>query len=404
MQKRKRYLVVFIVVLMSLALVASGCGAAKPAANQGASSGGSSPAKVVNIGYSGPLSGGAALYGQDSLNGLKMAVEEINGGGGITVAGQKYTINLIPLDDQYLPDKTATNARRLRTEYKTPVIFTPHSGGVFAMQQFNQEEGFLIGAYTSEPKILESGNKLTYRIPPPYDGYPEPFSKAVMEKYGKKVALIPGTHQYAKDWTAVFTPVWEKLGGTVTGNFAVDYNKETDFYTYVSKALATKPDVLFVGGASKPTAMVVKQARELGFKGGFIVMDQAKLEQMAETVPLDQLNGAIGVRPVIQFENAGAKKFVEAYKKFKNGEVPAWEQAWHYTAMKVVAKGMEKAGTVEDATKIFAGMKQIFPLNDNDWVAPIKGISDKGGMQGEAYGVMVVDGKYGPAIPISLKD
>lgn len=38
--------------------------------------------KVVSIGYSGPLSGGAAFYGKDVQTGLDMAIDEINKAGG----------------------------------------------------------------------------------------------------------------------------------------------------------------------------------------------------------------------------------------------------------------------------------------------------------------------------------
>jgi branched-chain amino acid transport system substrate-binding protein len=33
-------------------------------------------AEIVNVGYTGPLSGGAAKYGQNNLDGLRMAVDE----------------------------------------------------------------------------------------------------------------------------------------------------------------------------------------------------------------------------------------------------------------------------------------------------------------------------------------
>jgi branched-chain amino acid transport system substrate-binding protein len=46
-------------------------------------------AGTVNIGYTGPLSGPAAFYGARTLNGLKMAAEEINGAGGFEVGGKK---------------------------------------------------------------------------------------------------------------------------------------------------------------------------------------------------------------------------------------------------------------------------------------------------------------------------
>jgi hypothetical protein len=48
----------------------------------------SGAAEVINVGYTGPLSGGAAKYGQNNLDGLKMAVDEINESGGMTATGR----------------------------------------------------------------------------------------------------------------------------------------------------------------------------------------------------------------------------------------------------------------------------------------------------------------------------
>ena len=47
-------------------------------------------AQDIVIGFSGPLSGPAAEYGQDMLYGIDMAVNEINAAGGITVGGKKH--------------------------------------------------------------------------------------------------------------------------------------------------------------------------------------------------------------------------------------------------------------------------------------------------------------------------
>jgi hypothetical protein len=43
---------------------------------------------------------------------------------------------------------------------------------------------------------------------------------------------------------------------------------------------------------------VAKQARELGFKGGFVIIDQAKMDEMAKVIGgYGPLEGAIGVLP-----------------------------------------------------------------------------------------------------------
>lgn len=356
---------------------------------------------TVNIGYTGPLSGPAAFYGARTLNGIKMAVEEVNGAGGFEVSGKKYKLNIVSLDDKYLPNEAGANAKRLVTENKTPIIFTPHSGGVFALQVFNQQDKFIIGAYTSEPKITEVGNKLTVRIPPGYDGYLQPFTDYEMEKYGKKIAFLPTSSQYGKDWSAKLKPYWEKKGGKVVYNASIDFAKDTDFFTILTNALKTKPDVLFIGGASEPTAKVAKQARELGFKGGFIVMDQAKFDEMkAVTGSYDLLNGSIGVMPLVDSDGAAIPDFVKKYKE-KYKEAPGSEAGLNYIGMHVFVEAMKAAGSVDDAEKIRAHMQDgLDKLPDFAKIYDIPKIGENGGFEAALTVAAVEDGKI---VPIKVK-
>ena len=57
------------------------------------------------IGLSGPLTGGAAVYGTAVANAAQMAVDEINAAGGLNGA----TFKLIALDDQHDPSKVEAN-------------------------------------------------------------------------------------------------------------------------------------------------------------------------------------------------------------------------------------------------------------------------------------------------------
>lgn len=394
MKRRKRFVLATIAAILALTLVVTGCNSSKPAS-------GDAP-KTINIGWSGPLSGGAALYGQDCLLGTKMAVDEINAGGGITVKGQKYNFNLISLDDQYLPNLTANNVRRLRTENKASVIFVTHSGGALAAQEFNQTDGFLIAAFTSDPQITERGNKLTFRIPPPYDMFQEPFSKMAMDKFGKNIALLPSTTAYSKDWGVRMESAWKKLGGNVVANVPFDYNKETDYSTYLSKALAAKPDVLFVGGTAQPDAMVIKQARQLGFKGGFITPENGTLEIIETLISAQDLTGAVSVLPFSKYDNPGVSRFVAGFKA-KNNKAPVWENVWNYESMLLIAKGMEKAQNVEDPAKIFEGMQQSMPFKGDNLPIELKGIDSKGGLMADSSAVMFEDGKYNNVIKIPYK-
>lgn len=350
--------------------------------------------EVVKIGYSGPLSGGAAQYGKNALDGMLLAADELNAAN-LDVGGKKVKFEIVPLDDKYNPSETAINAQRLVQQYKTPAVLVPHSGGIFALQTTNERNSFIVLAYSSVPQITDRGNKLTLRIPPEFTTYIEPFSNYLMQRYGKKVAMIGADHDYGKAWAAAFKPGWEKLGGTVVAENPMSYNRATDFYSGVSKALAAKPDVLFVGGASEPTALVVKQARELGFKGGFLVMDQAKLDEMARVVGgMEPLEGAIGVLPVSADPSPDNKAFMERFGKKFDGRVPGSEALWNYTAVHATAKAMQLAGTASDAKAIHAKLDAGYKaLSSQVNPGGVLGVNERGGTLTKERGGAVKDGK-----------
>ncbi|MGU4174189.1 ABC transporter substrate-binding protein, partial [Pseudomonas aeruginosa] len=95
----------------TLALACPAVAAAGPALAQ----------EVVKIGYSGPVSGGAAQYGKNVLDGMQMAVSEINAAAP-EIGGKKVKIEIVPLDDKYNPSETAINAQRLVQQHKTAAI------------------------------------------------------------------------------------------------------------------------------------------------------------------------------------------------------------------------------------------------------------------------------------------
>ena len=352
---------------------------------------------TVTIGWTGPLSGGAALYGQNTLTGLEMAAKEITDAGGVQLDGKAWKVAVVALDDKYSPSEAAVNAKRLRSQYKAPVVFCPHSGGNFAMQAFNEQDGFLIGAYTSVPQMTERGNKLTRRIPPSFAGYVDPFIKTTMGAFGKKLGMAGADHDYAKAWAALMAPAWKQAGGTVVAENPMSYNKDSDFYSGVSRVIAGNPDVMFVGGASEPTALVIKQARELGFQGGFMVMDQAKLDEIAAVLGGTQLlEGAIGTLPTVLDPRPGPKDFVARFRKAYNKD-PGSEAAYNYSAMNAVVEAMKMAGTTSDPTKIMSKISDAFaalPPGRNP--SAITKVDDKGGSNVQLTVAFVKGGKIVP--------
>ena len=100
----KKLLALALAAMMVVALFA-GCGGEK---NPQGEQGGSTKTEYV-IGMSGPLTGGASVYGVAVKNAAQMAIDEINAAGGLN----GYKFKLIATDDQHDATKVATNYANL---------------------------------------------------------------------------------------------------------------------------------------------------------------------------------------------------------------------------------------------------------------------------------------------------
>jgi branched-chain amino acid transport system substrate-binding protein len=357
-------------------------------------------AQDIVIGFSGPLSGPAAEYGQDMVNGIDMAINEINAAGGITVNGKKHLFKLEKLDDKTDPTSAVNNARRLRSNNAIAVF-----NGVFttiaAMNKVNQEKGneFLLMAYTSTPKLYDMGNKLLIGITaPPFTVYLEQFAASAMKKGYKKIAMVVTAGAYGEEWRVAFKEHWTKLGGVITADKPTNYYAETDFSAPLTAVLATNPDCLLIGGPSATTALVIEQARSMGFKGGFITIDQAKLDLIAHLLRGYKLmNNTIGVATPMSVpvpaSIAYEKKYKATYKRMVTSE-----GFRNYGGMMALAKAIEKAGTTTDVYKIRADFHKALPLNGNIIPTEIFGITEKGGLLINGSTQTVENGNLTPPI------
>ena len=111
---------------------------------------------------------------------------------------------------------------------------------------------------------------------------------------------------YGEAWRKIFSDAWIKKGGIITADKPANYYTRTDFAGPLAEALATNPDFLLIGGPSSTTAMIIEQSRAKGFEGGFLMIDQAKLDAIYAVMqkPLG-LEGCIGVGMVSQTSLSG---------------------------------------------------------------------------------------------------
>lgn len=193
----------------------------------------------IYIGFSGPLSGGAAKYGNNCLTGMKIAVEDVNEAGGVTIQGKKYELKLVFYDDMYKPANTVANVRRMLSSQRPVMVNCPHAGGILALEKINEREGFLISGYTTNVDIISGGNKLVFSVPARADmAYGVEMLRVAFD-FGNKLAHLTGSHEAGVAWMKLSDAAWKKLGGQVVASDSVNYMGVTDFYPYLAKTSAT---------------------------------------------------------------------------------------------------------------------------------------------------------------------
>ena len=337
-------------------------------------------AAEIVIGYSGPLSGPAAEYGEDCLSGIDMAIKDINARGGISVRGQDYLLRLEKMDDKVDPKTAITNAQQLRKEKKAIAIFNPVATTIVALMKINEEKKneFILMSYTSMPQITEMGNRLLVNITTPFTVYAQTEADIAWERGWRKCAMVVTAGAYGDAWRKVFGDIWEKKGGTVTLNKSANYYTRTDFAAPLAEALATDPDFLLIGGPSSTTVLIIEQARAKGFEGGFVMIDQAKLDAIYPVMrkPL-LLEGAIGLALVKDIHYPSSQSFIENYAA--NYKRPlTWETIANYTSMYALARAIAAAGTPDNPRAIRAAFPGILPMLGDKYPMELFAITPNG--------------------------
>jgi len=119
---------------------------------------------VVKIGHVAPLTGGIAHLGKDNEDGARLAVEEINAKG-LTIGGQKVTLELDPQDDAGDPRTATQVAQKLVDDKVVAVVGHLNSGTTIPASKIYSDAGIVqISPSATNPTYTQQGFKTTYRV------------------------------------------------------------------------------------------------------------------------------------------------------------------------------------------------------------------------------------------------
>ena len=331
------------------------------------SGGGASGAKdsVIRIASGSPLSGGQAAAGKDFANGAQLAVDEINAKGGIDVAGKKYTLELVPEDDQADPKTGATVAQKIVDDKSIVAVVGHYNSGVTMVANPIYARGNLASLTVStNPDVtlkapkLSDGSTSIFRMDA-HDGIQGPaLAKFAHNKGVKKLAVLDDATAYGKGLGDQVEKKAKELGMDVTLRESAT-DKTVDFKAILTKVKAAGADGIMWGGYDDAGAILSKQARELGIDAVLLMPDTACTDNYIKLAG-DAGEGAICSSTSVPLDTmAGGAAFKANYDKHFQGQVVQAYAPLSYDAVYVVAEAIKLAGAPHDSLKIAAALPKV---------------------------------------------
>jgi branched-chain amino acid transport system substrate-binding protein len=354
--------VVLLLTLVMLISIAAGC--SKADSNE------------IKIGINYELSGPVASYGQSSVDGIMLAIDEVNAAGGVN--GKK--IVPVEYDNKSEPSEAVIVANRLISQDKVLAILGPATSGAFKSEISVAEKEkipVLSGSATADDVTVDaSGNvkKYAFRI-----CFADSYQGAAMADFAanklgaKKAVLITDTSSdYAKGLAENFTAQFTANGGTVVGKESY-VAKDTDFNAILTKINTLDYDVIYIPGYYEEAGLIIKQARGLGIDAPILGADGF------DSPTLVELSGASALSDVY-FTNHYSSldtdpkvvKFIESFKQKYGKEPDAFHALGYDLGMFLVdaLKRSEKLDreslrTALESTTNFEGVTGTISVDEN---------------------------------------
>ncbi len=325
---------------------------------------------VITIGVVLPTTGSESKPGTYQKEGIELAIKQINDAGGIMVKskGKKLKINEIFYDDSTDSKKSASLTERamssdaavaviggystalgtaesvMADRYKTPWITT----GAGATAIFSKGYQYAFG--TLSPVALIGTTSAEFL------GYLVDQGKL---KKGMKVAIVVENTDHGIDYVQGFNEWSNKHAGY----FQVVVNEKfelgaTDFSGILQKVKSSKADI-FLSDAHLPDYITMhRQYLQNGMRHQMISYGARGPEAAARQAlgaGTDYIFSGIWWSNKLPYPQA--KKFAEEYKAFTGHDVDSWYAAPAYDGMRILAKAIEAAGSL-DKTAIRDALKK----------------------------------------------
>lgn len=307
--------------------------------------GGASKDDQFYIGGIGPVTGGAAVYGQSVKNGAELAVNEINEAGGV---------NGVKLDFKFQDDEAdgekAVNAYNTLKDGGMKLLMGTVTSGACAsvIEKTNEDNMFQLTPSASSTDVLKYGNVYQVCFTDPNQGIAS--AQYIGSKgLATKVAVIYDSSDiYSSGIYEKFTEEAANQNFEIVAAEAFTADSKTDFSVQLQKAKDAGADLVFLPIYYSEASLVLTQAAALEYKPIFFGCDGLDGILTVENFDTALAEDVMLLTPfAADATDAVTSKFVTTYKD-KYGEVPNQFAADAYDAIYIIKAAIEKSGAKPD--------------------------------------------------------
>jgi branched-chain amino acid transport system substrate-binding protein len=307
-------------------------------------------AEKIKIGHLTPLTGFLGALGTYATLGMKLAVQEINQGGGIM--GRQLDVMS---EDSVNPATAATKAQRMfEQDGATVLIGEINSAAALTIMQVadRNKRLFLQTGARSDALRGKNCNKFTFHMDIPNTVMVNTVGKALMRDNmvkDKKFFTLTADYIFGHDLLAAAKRFFGANQGNLIGDELIATDV-TDFSPYLLKIRQAKPDVVCSNLAGNQVTTLIKQYAEFGLPYPIVGFNLNTADAWAAG------DGNLsGTWPTVWYHTLdvpASKSFVANFTK-KNGKPPE-NHAWiEYVSFKMMAQAMDETKST-DTDKLIA--------------------------------------------------
>jgi branched-chain amino acid transport system substrate-binding protein len=309
---------------------------------------------TIKVGINAPMTGDIPKVGEGSKFAAEMWLEDVNKAGGIDVGGTKYPVELIVEDNESKAESAVKANTKMITQDDVLIIIGPQSSkqAIPAGDVANNYMTPMISPWSTNPDTT-ANRPFVFRgcFLDPFQG--PVLANFITEEFGfsKAAVLYDVASDYPKGLAEFFKQAWEeKHGAGSVVAYESFTTKDTDFSSQLTKIIRSGAEVLFTPQYYNEVALIVQQAKDLGWKGPIVGSDSWG---SAETVELCG-EACYGQFVSTHYAAAGAqgatKEFIDRYQA-KYGYVPDDVAALTWDALSLAQAAIEGAGKLTGKIK-----------------------------------------------------